>query len=216
MIVIGITGGLACGKTEAAKIIHRLTNAPIIDADKISHDLIKPKTKHWKKIVTTFGNRILKDDNFISREILAEIVFSSKTGLKKLEQILHPAIKSIIKEQIAEFAKSGEKAVVVDAPLLIEAGLGHTMDKIIVIYCSKKLQIERFAGKDRDKKLLAEKIIASQMPLKEKIRFADIAIKNDSSKVTLKNSLDKFLKQVYTMESIFASGCSSRLYVQNH
>lgn len=198
MIVIGITGGLACGKSEAAKIIHQLANAPIIDADKISHDLIKPKTKHWKKIVTTFGNHILKDDSFINREILAEMVFSSKTELKKLEKILHPAIKSAIKEQIAKFTKSGRKLVVIDAPLLIEAGLEHTVDKIIVIYCSKKLQIERFAGKDNDKKLLAKKIIASQMPLKEKIRFADIAIKNDSSKITLKNSLDKFLKQVYT------------------
>lgn len=199
MIVIGITGGLACGKSEAARIIHKFTNAPIIDADKISHDLIKPKTKYWKKIVTAFGNRILKDDNSINRKILAEIVFSSKTKLKKLEKILHPAIKSIIKEQIAKFARSGEKAVVVDAPLLIEAGLEHTVDKIIVIHCPKMLQIERFAGKDNDKKLLAKKIIASQMPLKEKIRFADIAIKNDSSKIILKNSLDKFLKQVYTV-----------------
>lgn len=199
MIVIGITGGLACGKTEAAKIIHKLANAPIIDADKISHDLIKPKTKYWKKIVTTFGNHILKDDNSINRKILAEMVFPSKTELKKLEKILHPAIKSAIKEQIAKFTKSGGKLVVIDAPLLIEAGLEHTVDKTIVIYCSKKLQIERFAGKDNDKKLLAKKIIASQMPLKEKIRFADIAIKNDSSKITLKNSLDKFLKQVYTV-----------------
>ncbi|MFH1287234.1 MAG: dephospho-CoA kinase [bacterium] len=188
-IVIGITGGLACGKSKTAKIIHQLTDAPIIDADKIGHDLMNPKSTCWRKIAGVFGKNILKSDRSIDRKILGGIVFSSPNKLKKLEKILHPAIKSEIKRQIAYYKKMGYKMIILDAPLIIETNLLHLINKLIVVSVSKTLQIKRYADNDKNKKLLAKKIIAAQMPLKEKIKFADFHIKNNLSKTTLKNTI---------------------------
>ncbi|MDD5772129.1 MAG: dephospho-CoA kinase [bacterium] len=201
-LVIGITGGLATGKSTVADILHELTGAPIIDADKIGHGLMKPGSVCIRKIIKAFGKDILKKDGSIDRKILGKIVFCSAVELKRLENILHPAIISEIIKQIKNCKRSGCKMVILDAPLLIETGLLRLTDKLIVVSSSKSLQIGRFAGKDKNRKILAQKIIAAQMRLKEKVKFADFHIKNNLSKIELKNnlknllqkSLDKFLE----------------------
>ncbi|MEW6088620.1 MAG: dephospho-CoA kinase [bacterium] len=195
-LVIGITGGLASGKSTAAGILHELTGATVIDADRIGHGLMAPGSVCFRKIINFLGSDILKKDGSIDRKILGKIVFSSPVKLKKLENILHPAIISEIIKQIKIHKKSGRKMVILDAPLLIETGLTRLTDKLIVVSSLKSLRIRRFAGKNRNRKKLAEKIIASQMPLKEKIKFADIHIKNNSSRTGLKKILEKSLDKL--------------------
>lgn len=195
-LVIGITGGLASGKSTAAAIFSKLTGAPVIDADKIGHNLMEPGSACFRKITGAFGKDILNKDGSIDRKILGEIVFSSPVKLKMLEKILHPAIKSEIIKQINNFKRSGCEMIILDAPLLIETGLVRLTDKLIVVSSLKSLQLERFAGKDISRRKLAKKIIVSQMPLKEKIKFADFHIKNNLSDIELKNIMKKIIAKI--------------------
>ena len=118
-LVIGITGNLASGKSTVAGILSKLTGAPIIDADKIGHSLMKPGSVNFRKIIRAFGNNILTNDDSIDRKKLGEMVFASPAKLKKLEKILHPAIISEITKHINNYKQSGYRLIILDAPLLI-------------------------------------------------------------------------------------------------
>ncbi|MBU3958438.1 MAG: dephospho-CoA kinase [Candidatus Omnitrophica bacterium] len=177
-IILGVTGGLSTGKTTVAKIL-RSSGAQIIDADRIAHRIIKPSGKIYKRLVNAFGDNILKMDKTIDRDKLAKAVFNNKNLLKRLNRIVHPEIISIIKNQIRS---SSKKVIVLDAPLLIEAGLRKLADKIIVVKTTRKKQLQRVAN---NKPLLKRREVLSrinaQMPLEDKVRIADFVIDNSGT-----------------------------------
>ncbi|MBI5144767.1 MAG: dephospho-CoA kinase [Candidatus Omnitrophica bacterium] len=190
-IVLGITGSFGSGKTTVAKIFSSF-GAKVIDADRIVHKLIRPKSKIYQKIVASFGKDILEERNGINRKVLARIVFNHKRLLKKLNRIIHPEVIRILKDEIR---KSTAKIIVLDAPLLIEAGLVGLVDKLIVVKINRKTQINRLARKGFSKQDVLRRIKA-QLPLADKVRWADFVIDNSGRLKETKKEVEKILKEV--------------------
>lgn len=192
MFIVGITGGLATGKSTVSGMFARL-GAKVMDADKIVHDLIKPGGKSVSQIKKTFGPQVVSEGG-INRKALAEIVFKDKTKLKKLEAILHPRLRSIIKGELKKLKKNGFKGVVVlDVPLLFEAGMDRQVDMTIVVKTSRDSQIQRAVKKMNITRQQVLSRIKSQMPMKEKLQRADVVI--DNSKTI--NETTKKVKQIW-------------------
>lgn len=176
-LIIGITGSFGSGKTTVAGIFSSL-GAEVIDADKIAHRVISPKTKVYKAVVNAFGRDILKKNGSIDRGKLSGIVFNDKELLGKLNKIIHPEVIRQIKIAINN---SFKEVIVLDVPLLIEAGLKSMVDNLVVVKISRKVQIERLVNKTSLTKQEILKRIKAQMPLREKIRIADFIIDNNGT-----------------------------------
>lgn len=172
-LVIGLTGGVASGKNEVARILKE-KGAEIIDADEIAKE-VEEKREVKRRIVREFGGGILRDGR-IEHKKLGEIVFSDKRKLMRLNGIVHPPALKEIRKRVR---KSRKKVVVINAPLLLEAGMKDEVNKVIVVSCSKEKQLERMEkrGFSREE---AMKRINAQIPLKEKERKADFVIENNN------------------------------------
>ena len=177
-MIIGITGSLGSGKTTVAKMFGRL-GAYVIDADKVYHSLIKPRGKCYKTIVRHFGKDILGKSGRVDRKKLSRVVFKDKSRLKLLNDITH---SEIIKEINKIIKSKKEKAVIIDAPLLIESGFYKEVDKIILVANEKKEQIKRAREARGISAREALKRIRMQMPFNKKLAFADFIIDNSGSK----------------------------------
>jgi len=191
--ILGITGSFGSGKTTVARIFKSF-GAKIIDADKLAHKCIRPENPAYKRIVNVFGKDILNKNRTIDREKLARIVFNNKNFLKKLNKIIHPQVIRIIKQQI-NTAKS--KIIVLDAPLLIEAGLRQIVDKIIVVKITRKKQIERIKNKTSLGPLDILKIIKSQIPLSRKVRLANFVVDNSGTIGETKKQVERIRRLLW-------------------
>ena len=193
MLIVGLTGGVASGKTAVSRVLKE-EGAYIIDADQIARELVQPHTPAWSELIKAFGQEILKEDGSIQRKKLAEIVFVDPKKRELLNQILHPRIKEEMDRRTKEIGEKDPQAIVViDAPLLVELGDQREMDKLIVVTATQTQQIERLKDRDRTKTEEALRIVFSQMPLEEKLRFADYVIRNEGSMEETK----KRAKEVY-------------------
>jgi dephospho-CoA kinase len=188
-VILGLTGSFGSGKSTVAGIF-RSFGAKIVDADEIAHRLISPRGPAYKKILKAFGKGILNKDKSIDRGKLAGIVFNNKAMLVKLNKIMHPAIIKIMKE---EMRASRAKVIVLDAPLLIEAGLAKSVDKIILVTVKKDTQIKRLQRKTGLGRAAILKRIKCQIPLKEKERLADFIIDNNGTLKSTKKQVTKLI-----------------------
>ncbi len=155
--------------------------AKVIDADEIAHKAIGPSGDCFKAVVKNFGRGILSD-SAIDRKKLSKVAFASPQKLKKLSGIIHPSVKRTIKEEIVSYRQSWQRAVVViDVPLLIEAGFDKLVDSIVVVKTSRREQLKRVIKRTpiSQKEILNR--INAQMPMKEKLKYADIIINNTGS-----------------------------------
>ena len=177
MPVIGITGGFGTGKTTVARIFKKL-GATVIDADKIVHSQLKKNKKLIKKIISEFGKGILNKRKDIDKRKLSELVFKDRKKLKKLTKIVHPKVISIIK---SEAKKNKKRIIIIDAPLLIEAGLQGLVDFIIVVKVPRDIQITRLKKKYKLAEIKLLQRMRAQMPLQDKIRLANFVIDNKGS-----------------------------------
>jgi len=186
-LILGLTGSFGSGKTTVAGMF-KSCGAEIIDADKISHGLLKPQRQVYKRIVKTFGRGILKQNRTINRKELGRIVFSNKTLREKLNEIMHPEIIRIIRKKLS---KIKEGIIVLDAPLILEAGRRDLADKLVVVKATMARQIKRI----QEKSTLTEKEILnrikSQIPLREKLRLADFVIDNNGTFKETKKQVKK-------------------------
>ncbi|MGM0413720.1 MAG: dephospho-CoA kinase [Bacillota bacterium] len=182
-MALGLTGGIATGKTTAANILKDF-GAEIVDADKIAHKIMEPDGPAYSDVVQFFGNNILNDDGSINRNKLGEIVFSNSELRQKLEKITHPIIIKEIEKRL-----ENDNNIVLVAPLLFEVGLERLVDVVWVIYCSRLTQIKRLKNRDNLDDNAANIRIDAQMPLQEKIENADLAIENEGSIEDLKSKL---------------------------
>ncbi len=181
-MLIGLTGGIASGKSLAAEELKRLA-AHIIDADEIAREVVKPASPACNKIVKEFGEKIINPDKTLNRKALGKIVFSNPLLRKRLEQITHPRILDEIDKRILAIQDKDQKAmIIIDAALLIEVGLHKKMDKVIVVYADEKTQITRSMKRDGLSYNEAKKRISAQMPLQEKKEYADFVIENVEGK----------------------------------
>lgn len=193
MVVIGLTGSFGTGKTFVASIF-RSFGAKVIDADRIAHDVIRKPSPAYRKIVKAFGPDVLGPEGGIDRKALGAVVFSDKNALKKLNRIVHPEVTRRIKTGIRKADK--DAIVVVDAPLLIEAGLLNIVDKLVVVTCSKKRQISRCRRKFRIGEKEVLKRIRSQMSMRSKLRAADFVLRNDSPKPSMRSRVRKVWEEI--------------------
>lgn len=189
---MGITGSFGSGKTTVARQFFSL-GAKIIDADKIAHKIIKPGNKIYRKIIRVFGKNILKNGKTVDRQKLSSVVFNNKNALKKLNRIMHPEIIRVIRKCIKS---SRAKIIVLDAPLLIEAGLRGPVDKLIVVKINRKKQLERLIKKTSLSRADILKRIHHQMPLSRKTNLADFVIDNSGTIKETKRQVKNICKNM--------------------
>lgn len=192
-IVIGITGGVATGKSTVVALLKKYFKY-FTSADEIAHRIVKPGMPAYKRIIKAFGRDILAKDGKIDRKLLAKVIFNTPAKRKQLQDITHPDIILTMKKDINGFKKKS-KIVLFEAPLLFEAGMEKMADIIAVVASSKKNQIKRFTKKGHTKTDTLRRIKA-QIPLKEKIKKADVVIYNDSSLTDLKKSVKEMVEVI--------------------
>ena len=191
MLKIGLTGNIACGKSSVSKELEK-RGIHIIDADLISREIYKNEDV-MMEMRTFFYDAI--DNGEINRKKLGELVFYNEDKLKKLNQITHKKIKSIIEERLSKYQEKNEIAVV-DAALLYEAGFEDMVDKVIVVYCDEKEQLKRVMLRDNLSKDEATKRINSQMSQEKKIKRADYIIDNSYTREDLKDNVIKLMLKI--------------------
>jgi dephospho-CoA kinase len=187
-IVIGVTGSLGSGKTTVSRLFGAL-GAKVINADKIVNVIYRDKPSIVRKIAQIFGKEVLTKAGKLNRRVLSKKAFSHKSYLKKLNRIIHPLVINKIKQEI----NKSHGVIIVDVPLLIESNLHRSVDYIVLLNTNLKLQIQRVLEKSQISELEMRRRIAAQLPFKDKKRFADFIINNNSSIENLK----KQVKQIF-------------------
>lgn len=178
MLIVGLTGGIASGKSTISAIFKE-AGAIIIDADLIARQVVAPGLPAWRSIKAVFGDRVLGPDGAINRVVLGEMVFNDRQLRKQLEGIIHPQVRIRIDYAVDRLRRSDAHAVVIqDIPLLLEAGMTDGLSEIIVVYTTMEIQLKRLMKRDNLKMDAARKRINAQMPLAEKRRRATLVIDN--------------------------------------
>ena len=181
LLILGVTGGIASGKTTVVNMLKEL-GAPVIDFDVLARQVVESGKPAWKQIVAYFGEQVLQKDRELDREKLSEIVFRDFEKRKKLESFTHPRIHEEFVKALDEIALKNPKAIIqVDVPLLIEQNLQHMFHKILVVYIPEEKQIERVMKRDGISKEEAARRLKAQLPLDEKLDSADFVVYNDKS-----------------------------------
>jgi len=196
VLVIGLTGGIASGKSTVSRYLREL-GAKIIDADVIARELVLPQSSAWQEIVRHFGSEIIDEEGALLRKKLGEIIFRSSTERAVLNAILHPRIKQKIMEILSSLRNQKDiPLIVVDAPLLIEAGMVEIVDEVWVVAIPAELQRKRLIERDKISRAEAEERLAAQMPLQEKIKYAHRIIDNSGTIMETKKELDLFWQEI--------------------
>jgi dephospho-CoA kinase len=175
MLKLGLTGGIASGKSVVAAILREL-GFPVLDADSLSHKLMEPGQTAHDEILKAFGADLADSSGQIDRHKLAAIVFADPTKLARLNSILHPRVDQIIFSQLEDWQKSGvHPAAFVEAALLIEAGMAPRLDGLVVAWCTPEQQLERLRARGMSE-TEARRRIAAQLPIEDKRRHATYTI----------------------------------------
>lgn len=178
MKIIGLTGGIACGKSTVSAYLKQ-KGVYIIDGDAIAKELSVPGKSIWKAYVEHFGDKILNSDKTLNRRLIGQIVFTDESEKMWMNNTMHPLIKQAIIEKIEKYKQDKVKVVVLDIPLLYEANWDKFADEVWVVRIDKQLQIERIQNRDKLTQKEAISRIEAQMPVEEKAKRADVVI--DSS-----------------------------------
>jgi dephospho-CoA kinase len=199
-LVVGLTGGIASGKSTVFDMLEEL-GALLIDFDMIARQVVKPGTRGLDAIVNYFGKHILTEDGTLDRKKLSKIVFQNLEKRKKLESFIHPPIYEEFFKQIDTIAKKNPDAVIlVSIPLLIELNMQHAFDNLIVVYVSRTTQVERLSHRDGISIKEAANLLASQLPIDEKVGFANFLINNEKSVEETKKQVTKVWQKLKKMQ----------------
>ena len=180
MKVIGLTGGIGSGKSTVSRFLAEL-GAVILDVDRVGHEAFKPDTEIWREVVTAFGRQVLTPSGEIDRKKLGEIVFGNAELLSRLNQIMHPRMYDMVKVQLEEYQRRGVEVVVLEAPLLLEAGWTSLVDEVWVTVASESTVLKRLQERVGLSKEESLSRIHSQLSSEERIKRADVVINTDCS-----------------------------------
>lgn len=181
MFIIGLTGGLATGKSTVLNIFKE-NGIAVIDADEVARQVIEPRTKAWYQLVEEFGEGILLPDGKVNREVLGAIIFDDIEKRKRLNAITHPRIQSTMIKMAISYFLNGYNYIVMELPLLFETGrMMHFMHKIITVSCNDDQQLERLCKRNVFTQDVAKKRIGSQMPLADKVAESHFVIDNSGT-----------------------------------
>lgn len=192
MKVIGLTGGIASGKSTVTNILKKRFNYIVIDADQLARQAVEVGSIGLKKITEVFGQEIICENGELNRNLLGKIIADDEKARKKLNTIVHPEVKKLYDQQVQFYKSNGMPFVFFDCPLLFEANLQNTVDKIILVVAEKEIRIKRVMDRDGLTKEQALKRIDMQMPDEEKVLLADTIIENNGSPDDLLISLNVY------------------------
>jgi len=180
-LLLGLTGGIASGKTTVANMLADL-GAYTIDFDVLAREVVEPGKPAWREIIDFFGRQVLNEDDTLNRKKLSDIVFTDMEKRKKLESFTHPRIHQEFVRQVNEITAKDPNAIIQAViPLLIELNLQYIFHKIIVVYIPYEKQVERLMTRDGISREQAENILNAQLPIDEKLGYADFVIHNEGS-----------------------------------
>ena len=201
MLIVGLTGGIASGKSTIADMF-KGEGAYIIDIDMISRDVVKPGKPAWQDVIHIFGKEVLNEDQTLNRKKVGDIVFSDAEKRKKLEEIIHPKITAETLMKINEIAKKDNQAIVIiDIPLLIETDKQDTVNKVVLVYTSPQGQIERLVKRDGLSLEDAHKRLTSQMPIENKKKYAHYIINNEEPLKEIQKRVKEIFRELKKEEA---------------
>jgi dephospho-CoA kinase len=196
MILVGLTGSVATGKSTVAKMLKQY-GAVVIDADQLARDVVKPGKPAWRAIVTLFGKTVLNPDRSLDRQALGSIVFRNRTKRRQLERIIHPRVARKQQRLVRRIAKRKPHAVIIyEVPLLFEAGVDRRVDEIIVVTADRETQIVRLTKRNNLSRAEALRRIRSQMPLAKKIQQADYVLNGTLPRPSLRKQVGELFKSL--------------------
>ncbi|MCJ7507483.1 MAG: dephospho-CoA kinase [candidate division Zixibacteria bacterium] len=197
MYLVGITGGIASGKTEVAKVFKKL-GARVISGDKLGQEVVKKNKLVLRRLVQVFSKSILNKNGNLNRKRLGELAFFSKSNIRKLNSIVHPHLLSSLKRQIKKLERSKD-VVVVDAALIVEWGIQKQFDFLILVDSKRGNQLKRFCSSRKYSSNTAREIIRCQLPKKSKRRYADLVIDNNGNLKQLKEKARKVWSVIFAL-----------------
>ncbi len=194
-LVVGLTGGIASGKTAASRCFEKL-GVPVIDADVIARQVVEPGSRALDEIVQQFGREVLDDTGRLDRRKLRQLVFSDPERRRVLEQLLHPEIRRRMQQMIAD---CHDDYVVLVIPLLLEVGQTSLVDRVLVVDAPESVQLARAVERDGSSEKTIKDIMAAQLPRKQRLARADDIIENSGSLEDLcerVGKLDQFYRTI--------------------
>ncbi len=196
MILVGLTGGVATGKSTVAKMFEQ-RGAIVIDADKLAREVVEPGKPAWHAIVNTFGRQVVRPDSSLDRHVLGAMVFRNRSKLRQLERIIHPRVAREQARLTKAIARKHPNAVVIyEVPLLFEAGVDKRVDKIIVVTAEQATQIARLKKRNGLSRTEALRRIGSQMPLAKKTQQADHLLNGTLPRPSLRKQVGQLFRSL--------------------
>ena len=185
MFVIGLTGGIGTGKSEVSRLLGEL-GAEVIEADRVAHEAYEPGARGWREVVEAFGEGVVGGDGRIDRKVLGGIVFGDEQARERLNGIIHPIVRRLLKERIAELERRGARVVVIEVPLLVEAikrqsGWTRMLDEVWVVTAPEDQAVARVRARSGLDEAAVRARIGSQATERERIEYADAVIDNGGS-----------------------------------
>ena len=196
MILVGLTGGVATGKSTVAEMFKQC-GAVVIDADQLARDVVEPGKPAWREIVKTFGKTILNPDRSLNRQALGAIVFRHPAKRRAIEAIIHPRVAREQVRLTRQATRQDPQSVVIyDVPLLFEAGIDKRVDQTIVVTADRNTQIARLKKRNGLSRPEALRRIRSQMPLANKVRRADQVVNGTLPRPSLRKQVGQLLNRL--------------------
>ncbi|MGC6767461.1 dephospho-CoA kinase [Enterococcus sp. LJL128] len=191
-LILGLTGGIATGKTTAVKVFKR-NGFPVVDSDQIARQVVEPETPGLKAVTAVFGEEILNEDGTLNRKKLGRLIFSNDKKRALLDDTLAPFLQEQISQAIKAAAETSQ-LVIADIPLLYEKNYEDSVDRIAVVYIPEQLQVTRLAARDAISEVEACQRMNSQLPIEEKKKRADIVFDNQGTVEKLERQILNWLK----------------------
>ena len=199
MILVGLTGGVATGKSTVARMFKQC-GAVVIDADQLARQVVEPGKPAWRQIVKRFGKTVLNPDRTVNRRVLGTVVFGNRANLRALERIIHPRVAREQARLTKHAARKDPRAVVIyDVPLLFEAQIDKRVARTIVVTADRKTQIARLKKRNGLSRTEAIRRIKSQMPLAEKVHRADHVLNGTLPRPSLRRHVAQLLKNLHLL-----------------
>ncbi|KAJ7031129.1 dephospho-CoA kinase-domain-containing protein [Mycena alexandri] len=195
MLVVGLTGGIATGKSSVSNLL-KSKQIPVVDADILARQVVEPGTPALAKIVSFFGPEILQSDGTLDRKKLGSVIFNDEVKRRKLNSIVHPAVRRAMLWGVIKHWLRGSKYCILDVPLLIEGGLWKLVGQVVVVHCSAEVQLERLMERDNSSREDATSRLNSQLAIAEKVQYADRIVDNSGSVQDLEAHVNELVESL--------------------
>ncbi len=201
-LLLGITGGIASGKTTVARMLEEL-GAKLIDFDVLSRVVVEPGKPAWQDIVAYFGDQVLLQNKTLDRKKLGNIVFGNEAKRKMLETFVHPRIYEEFHRLVREISSMDPGAIIQGVvPLLFEVNLQPLFHKILLVYIPLELQVERLMKRDGISRKMALQILDAQLPIEEKRKYADFIIDNSGTLTETKRQVEEIWRKLQKLTAV--------------